>query len=323
VIPHSPKNTLSPNEINKVLRNLDVSKLNFIETSCDFCRSNESCLVYSVSFLNLEFRFVRCSTCNLIYQNPMLDKASRSHIYETIEYWNHKGTDSRSPTMLNYYSYLSDKRTRWQTDEIRTKWVCSRLQKNDRVLDLGCSDGLFVEALSQAGFRVTGMDISASMVTHGRKKGHLELIQSDFEKDWPFQEPFDAITCYATLSNFSSASKVFEQIQRHLRPGGHFFFNFGDAQRPVSRILGSRLYLYRPTATLIYSKKVIQNYCQKFGLKILEMKNDVQVVPLARLCGFLRIPGLLKIIEFADLQDTRLKMTLPTGYMACVVKESI
>ena len=135
-----------------------------------------------IVFLKLEFRFVHCLACGLIYQNPMLDKLSRFHIYETIEYWDHKKSTSPGP-MLNYYSYLSDKRTRWQTDEIRTKWVCSRLQKNDRVLDLGCSDGLFVEALSQAGFRVTGMDISASMVTHGRKKGHLELIQSDFEKD--------------------------------------------------------------------------------------------------------------------------------------------
>ena len=189
MIPHSPKNTLSLNEINKVLRNLDVSKLNFIETSCDFCRSNESCLVYSVSFLNLEFRFVRCSTCNLIYQNPMLDKASRSHIYETIEYWNHQATDSCGSTMLNYYSYLSDKGLRKRTNETRTRWVCSRLKKNDRVLDLGCSDGLFVQALSQAGFRATGMDISASMVTHGEKKDGGELIQADFESDWPFHDP--------------------------------------------------------------------------------------------------------------------------------------
>ena len=302
------------------MQDLNVSKLRFVEVSCDLCESNDFRLIYSVFFLKLEFRFVHCLACGLIYQNPMLDKLSRFHIYETIEYWDHKKSTSPGP-MLNYYSYRSDEDALKRTNEIRIRWLCSRLKKNDRVLDLGCSNGLFVQALNRAGFRATGVDASLSMITQGQKKGGLRLIQTDFESEWPFDEPFDAITCYATLSNFSSASKVFRQIRRHLRPGGYFFFNFGDAQRPVSRMLGSRLYLFRPTATLIYSKDVIQRYCQKFGLKILQVKNDIQVVPLARLCGFFRLPGLLETIEAIGLRNSSLKMKLLTGYTACAVNE--
>jgi len=165
------------------------------------------------------------------------------------------------------------------------------------------------------------MDLSSTMLAHGRKKYGANLVQGDFEEDWPFDEPFDAITCYAALSNFSSAAKVFEQIRRNLKPGGYFFFNFGDCDRLVSRMLGSRLYLYRPTASLIYSRKTLINYCKKYGLKIINSENDVQIVPLARLIGFLRIPGLSRILKALGLEKSNCKMTLLTGYMVMAVRE--
>ena len=111
--------------------------------------------------------------------------------------------------------------------------------------------------------------------------------------------------------------------RQHLLPGGYFFFNFGDSQRLVSRILGSRLYLFRPTATLIYSKALIEKYCQNSGLEILEMKTDVQFIPLARFAGFLRIPGLLKIIKSLDLEHLNWKMKLLTGYTSCAVNKDL
>lgn len=252
----------------------------------------------------------------------MLDKESRFHIYETFEYWNHKIIDRNDTTMLNYYSYLFDERHRNQTNNIRVRWMRSQLHDNARILDLGCSDGLLVKRLSEAGFHAIGMDCSHSMVAYGQKKNNVKLIQADFEKDWPFTEPFDAITCYAALSNFVSASRVFEQIQLHLKPRGYFFFNFGDPHRLVARIFRNRHYLYRPTSALIYSKKVIQKYCQKFGLRVVTMKNDVQIVPLARFFGFLRMPRLLRMLELVGLQDLHFKTILPTGYRVCAIKEA-
>jgi len=307
--------------MSNIFQNLDVSKLKFVEVTCDLCGSNQFRLAQAVWFLNTEFRFVRCLNCGLIYQNPQLDELSRKHIYETIEYWEHKSINSSRP-MLNYHSYTSDEPALNQTNEMRVKSILSRLKKKDRVLDLGCASGLLVQALNRAGLRATGMDISARMIAEGKKR-NLNLIQANFESKWPFDERFNAITCYACLSNFSNASMVFQQIQRHLLPGGYFFFNFGDSQRLLSRILSSRLYLFRPTATLIYSQASIEKYCQNSGLEILEMKTDVQVVPFARLCGFLRIAGLLKIIKSIGLEHLYFKTKLLTGYTSCAVnKES-
>ena len=299
---------------------LDRKKLKFYDTCCDLCGGNRTSHQNSKYFFEMEFRFVRCLACGLIYQNPMLDKESRSHIYETIEYWNHKESGLNNSPMLNYYSYFSNKQQRSRTNNIRVKLIRSRLREKSRILDLGCADGFFVKALSDEGFDAVGMDISHSMGIRGEICNNVNWVQADCEKEWPLSEPFDAITCYAALSNFSSVSRVFEQIQLHLKPGGYFFFNFCDSQRLVSRAFGNRLYNYRPTAGLIYSSQVIQKYCKKFNLKILELKNDVQIVPISRLCGFLKIPLLLEMLKLMRLQNKSMKMILPTGYMACAVK---
>ncbi|MDD2689717.1 MAG: class I SAM-dependent methyltransferase [Candidatus Omnitrophica bacterium] len=300
---------------------LRTSELKFVKRACDLCGSKEAEPVYSVSFLGLKFSFVRCPACSLVYQNPVLDKESLERIYETLEYWDHRHKVSAESTMLNYYSYLGEKEIRRSTAELRVKSMMGYLPEGSRVLDLGCSDGSFVRCLSGHGYRTSGIDISNAMISYGRKNYGVDIYRADFEEDWPFTEAFDAITCYATLSNIVNPSRVFANIRKHLRPGGYFFFNFGDCNRLVSRLLKSRLYLYRPTVCTIYSKKTISDYCNNQSLRILKIFNDVQVVPLLRLFGFLRIPLLMQTCELLRLEKSNLKMALLTGYTACAVRE--
>jgi 2-polyprenyl-3-methyl-5-hydroxy-6-metoxy-1,4-benzoquinol methylase len=304
------------------LRLLNRNFLKFNEVFCDLCGSNETTLWHSVFFLEKKFQYVRCLSCGLIYQNPSLSKESLFHIYDTIEYWNHKELGRKNSYMLNYFSYLSEKNQRETINKIRLKWIRPFLQDKAHILDLGCSDGSLVEVFCNAGFRAIGMDISSTIINQAKKKSQLELIEADFENEWPIQRSFDAITCYASLSNFSRPSRVFQQIQHHLKPGGYFFFNFGDYTRLASKILGSRIYLLRPTSTHIFSEKVIQKYCQKFGLRILELKTDFQIISLARVLGFLRMPKILKTIELLGIEKFELRMAVPTGYRVCAIRET-
>lgn len=304
------------------MRPLNQNFLKFNDVYCDLCGSNETLLWHSVYFLEKKFQYVLCLNCGLIYQNPSLDKESLFHIYDTIEYWNHKESGRKDSYMLNYFSYLSEKNQREAMNKIRLRWIRPLLQDKAQILDLGCSDGSLVEALCNEGFHAIGMDISSTIITQAKKESPLELIEADFENEWPIQRSFDAITCYASLSNFSRPSRVFQQIQHHLKPGGYFFFNFGDYTRLASKILGSRIYLLRPTCSHIYSEKVIQKYCEKFGLRVLELKTDFQVISLARALGSLRIPKILKALELLGAEKLNLRMTVPTGYRVCAIRET-
>ncbi|HPP88864.1 MAG TPA: hypothetical protein PLM75_13500, partial [bacterium] len=83
------------------------------------------------------------------------------------------------------------------------------------------------------------------------------------------------------------------------------------------KMMGSRLYLFRPTVATIYSKKIIEKYLKKYGFEIIEISNDQQIFSVARLLGFLRIPFSLKIMETLKFNDLTVKMKFLTGYCAC------
>lgn len=298
------------------LKDLDISRLKFISRSCDLCGHESEELVATVEFYGLQFSFVRCPECGLIYQNPLLDPDSRRHIYETIDYWDHKHCSNSRQPMLNYYAYLDEVELRKFNAEIRLGWLKSYLERKSRILDLGCADGLFVDLLQNNGYRASGMDISEPMVQHGKSAFGVDLHCGDFEGQWPFDEYFDAITCFATISNIITPSRVFANIRKHLKIGGHLFLNFGDWRRLASRLLGLRLYLYRPTASAIYCQGTVKAYCEKNGLKVRRIFNDVQVVPLVRVLGFFRIPAMVRALEALGLENFRLRLPLLTGYAA-------
>lgn len=303
-------------------RRLDPTKLSFSENACDLCGSAEADPHQQVSFLGTTFRFDCCRACGLVYQNPLLDGKSRNYVYETLDYWSSRRASADAAPMLNYYDYLAETHLRERNARLRIEWMRPLLPEGGMILDIGCSDGLFVDALSKAGYRATGIDVSAAMIAAGRERYGVDIRQADFEDSWDTDARFDAVTCFATLSNFRRPSRVFAEIQRHLNIGGRVFFNYGDRGRIVSRLLGRRLYLYRPTVATIYTRSNVEAYCAKSGLRVEETVDDVQIMPLARLLNFLGLKPAVWALRALSIEDACLKMAWPTGYAAHAVRVS-
>lgn len=67
--------------------------------------------------------------------------------------------------------------------------------KSLRILDIGCGTGRHSIELSKRGYRVTGIDLSDSMLARAREKAESQNLQIDFEKQdarkLSFQNEFD------------------------------------------------------------------------------------------------------------------------------------
>lgn len=102
-------------------------------------------------------------------------------------------------------------------------WLAPRA--GERILDLGCGDGVLTEKLVQAGAIVTGADNSEALLAAARKRG-LDVEFKDGQA-LDYGPEFDAVFSNAALHWMTRAEDVVKGVARALKPGGRFVAEFG------------------------------------------------------------------------------------------------
>jgi SAM-dependent methyltransferase len=105
--------------------------------------------------------------------------------------------------------------------------------KTLRILDIGCGTGRHSIELSRRGWRVTGIDLSESMLARAKEKAAAAGAAADFRRHdarrLPFQAEFDAaiMLCEGAFSLMETDEMNFEILKgatRALKDGGRFIF---------------------------------------------------------------------------------------------------
>ncbi len=100
-------------------------------------------------------------------------------------------------------------------------------QAGERILDLGCGEGMLSEQIQAAGAEVLGIDASPSQVEAVRARGVPAQVINGLDLD--FDNEFDAVFSNAALHWMRPISKVFQNVYRALKPGGRFVVEMGGA----------------------------------------------------------------------------------------------
>ncbi|MCH2277363.1 MAG: methyltransferase domain-containing protein [Vicinamibacterales bacterium] len=127
---------------------------------------------------------------------------------------------------------------RWNPDEYdRTARFVSDLgadalalldpSPGERILDLGCGDGVLTERIIRVGARVVALDSSAEQVTAARGRGVDARVGDAASLE--FQNEFDAVFSNAVLHWIRDVDAVLAGVHRTLRSGGRFVAEFGGA----------------------------------------------------------------------------------------------
>src|SRR6266849_4306388 len=96
----------------------------------------------------------------------------------------------------------------------------------ERILDLGCGDGVLTEKIVAAGATVVGLDAAPDMVTAAKHRGlDARLIDG---MNLRFNREFDAVFSNAALHWMKSdPDAVIAGVARALKPGGRFVAEMG------------------------------------------------------------------------------------------------
>jgi trans-aconitate methyltransferase len=98
-------------------------------------------------------------------------------------------------------------------------------QPGERILDIGCGDGVLTEALVAAGARVTGIDASPEMIAAAQARG-LDVGVADAQA-LDVGADYDAAFSNAALHWMLDAAGVARGVFGALRPGGRFVGEMG------------------------------------------------------------------------------------------------
>lgn len=96
--------------------------------------------------------------------------------------------------------------------------------KGEKVLDIGCGQGVFCRKLSSLGVEVTGVDASPKLIKTAKERsaGEKYLIADASRLQMFPDASFDAASCIMAIQNMEQFEKVFAETGRVLKNDGRF-----------------------------------------------------------------------------------------------------
>ncbi|MDG1332144.1 MAG: class I SAM-dependent methyltransferase [Crocinitomicaceae bacterium] len=118
------------------------------------------------------------------------------------------------------------------------------LEKNDRVLDLACGKGRHAVTLSECGFSVLGVDLSANSISEARRfeNDSLKFAVHDMREVIPNEEfdgVFNLFTSFGYFDSIDENQRAVDSIAKMLKPKGTLVIDFMNVQQVVANLVKS------------------------------------------------------------------------------------
>jgi len=113
----------------------------------------------------------------------------------------------------------------------------------ERILDLGCGDGVLTEKIAALGARVVAVDAAPDMVAAAKARGLDARVVPG--QSLAFEGEFDAVFSNAALHWMRPQEAVLDGVRRALKPGGRFVAEMGGHNNTAAILTAMRAVLAR------------------------------------------------------------------------------
>lgn len=155
----------------------------------------------------------------------------------------------------------------WATEILNLiNLICTKTEKINTFLELGCFDGMTNCFLQRRGKITTAIDIESEEFDESAIREGVIFLQMDAANLQFEDERFDFIFSYNAFEHFTKPELVLQEAMRVVRKGGYIYLNFGPLYMSP---LG--LHAYRsitvPYCQFLFPKELLKDFANTKGAK--------------------------------------------------------
>jgi SAM-dependent methyltransferase len=236
--------------------------------SCPLCGNRDVVVVarHRDRLLGIEGEFTttRCTNCGLHYLNPQPTQEELARYYPEAYEPYLAGTDGMSCNLKRLsVEYGLSKRCR----------VVSHRKTGGRLLEIGCANGLFLNAMRQRGnWEVQGVDISPHAVEAARKRFGLDVFQGSLHEAGFAAGAFDVVAMWDVLEHVHDPATTLGEVRRILAPDGMLVFRLPVLDTWERRCFGRYWAGWdAPRHLTLFSRHTLGLMLMRSGFRVTEM----------------------------------------------------
>lgn len=270
----------------------DMSK--HVHVRCNLCGKDdtEHVLTGKDLYNNLPgmFQVVKCKDCGFVYTNPRPFGEELMKFYpDSSGYFNPAastaavsgGTEPKlTRAYLSTYRGYKNDDGQGKLSLLSATVLSPFLKKNmdiegipyyvkdGRLLEVGCSYGLFLNRMKSLGWEVTGIEPNESAAEIGKRQMGLNIIPGTFEEA-ALDEKYDAIVMRMVLEHIDDPSAALKKAHDLLSDGGQLIVIVPDFSGIEFRLFSEHCYaLQVPCHLNHFTPDTIRKFSEKCGFRV-------------------------------------------------------
>lgn len=218
-------------------------------TSCVLCESNNIKALKGYELATL----TRCKDCGMVFssENPTLS--------ELEEYYKGYGrNDYLSPITIKRYHEILDK--------------FEKVRKTNRLLDVGCGIGYFLDVAKERGWEVFGTEFTDKAIEICESKG-ITMHKGPLNPQNYAPESFDVITSFEVIEHINTPNSEVKNISTLLRKDGLFYITTPNFNSTLRYYLGPKYNVIGwPEHLSYFTPSTLENLMSRHLLRKVEIQ---------------------------------------------------
>lgn len=229
-----------------------------------------------------------CAACHASLPNVIARFSSRSYyycrhcaiigLYRFSQKKDEYGTAYFENEYRNQYgrTYLEDFPAIKSMGHTRLN-IIAQLKSGGNLLDIGAAFGPFLQAASEKGYTVHGVDLSKKAVQYIREKLQYKAVCRDFLTLSPYDEfginSFDVVTLWYVIEHFPNLKIVLKRLSNLVSPGGVLAFSTPNS-RGISGKKSLKQFLDKSPHDhyTVWSPKSAHRLLKRHGFQIIRIR---------------------------------------------------